>query len=120
LAHTIALGPENRGEDRFVVFVTVHPANVASYDGYSAVEEIQFPLHMAMRANTSELKQKFVDLLLVRFRICKHADPLALQRLPSPLYTKILKLLKESTSIVSKLSRAITVTNSRVVVLFIE
>jgi hypothetical protein len=63
---------------------------------------------MAIRANTPNLRQKFVDLLLVRFHICGYTDPHALERLPSPLYTNILKLLKESTSIVSKLSRAIT------------
>ena len=68
---------------------------------------------MAMRANTSELKRKFVELLLVRFCICKNSDPLALQRLPSPLYANILKLLKESTSTVSKLSRAITSVQSK-------
>ncbi len=63
-SNSIALGAENRGEDRFVVFVTVHPTNVASYDGFEARDEIQFPLHLAIRANTPELRQKFIDLPL--------------------------------------------------------
>ena len=77
----------------------VHPANVASYDGYSACDEIQFPLHMAIRANTPELRQKFVDLLLVRFHICGYTDPHALERLPRPVYDTIRKLLKQSSKI---------------------
>jgi hypothetical protein len=104
----MALGPENRGEDRFVVFVTVHPANVASsYDGFEACDEIQFPLHLAIRANTPELRQKFVHLLIARYHICFNADPLALERLPKPAYTRIRALLKRSSTISSQLLQTI-------------
>jgi hypothetical protein len=103
----ISSGPEIRGEDRFIVFISLHPPNVASYDGFSAVDEVQFPLFMAIRANTSELKQKFVEIFFVRFHICKNADPHILLRLPKPLYSKVRKLLKDSIALASELSRAI-------------
>jgi hypothetical protein len=104
----IALGPENIGEDRIVVFVTVHPANVASsYDGFEACDEIQFPLLLAIRANTPELRQKFIHLLLARYHICFNADPLALERLPKPDYNRIRALLKRSSLISSQLLQTI-------------
>jgi hypothetical protein len=107
-SNPIALGPENRGKYRFVVFVTVHPTNVASsYDGFETCDEIQFPLHLAIRADTPELRQKFIHLLLARYHICFNADPLALQMLPKPHYTRIRELLKRSSSISSRLLQTI-------------
>jgi hypothetical protein len=58
---------------------------------------------MAIPADTPELRQKFVELLLIRFHICGHADPHALQRLPTPVYDTIRKLLKQSSKISAQL-----------------
>jgi hypothetical protein len=91
------------------VFVTVHPVDVAPYDGFSSCDEIQFPLHMAMRAKTPELRDKFVQLLLVRYYIGRDADPLAIQRLPKSDYKRIRDLLHQLSRISSRLSDAIAV-----------
>lgn len=63
---------------------------------------------MAIRANTPELRQKFVELLLVRFHICRYADPHALERLPKPVYDTIRKLLKQSSKISAQILITIT------------
>jgi hypothetical protein len=103
-------GPENYAEDRIVVFVQARPESKPAYDGYTATDEVQFPLLMAELCEQPGLKKKFVQLFYMRYQIVcasQTKPPHPMKRLPDPTYSQLKKVLKASSNIVDEMCDAI-------------
>ena len=104
------IGPENLDDERIVVFVHVACAQVPAYDGFTATDEVQFPLLMAeMSASMPALQKKFMHLMAIRYHIfcASHYDVHPIKRLPIPTYTNLRKILQRSSDIFDKMCTAI-------------
>ena len=109
------IGPENCEDERIVVFVHVGPETERPYDGYTATDEVQFPLLMAefsRSASLPALQEKFMNLVGIRYHILcaslqTHPDVHPIKRLPVPTYLGLRKLLKQSSDIFDQMCTAI-------------
>ena len=64
------IGSENLEDERIVVFVHVACAQVPAYDGFTAADEVQFPLLMAEKsASLPTLQKQFMHLMNIRYII---------------------------------------------------
>jgi hypothetical protein len=83
-----------------IVFVHVRPATQPVYDGYTAWDEVQFPLHCAQLANsyTAQLRDKFVHMFLARYHMmcAARSDAKLIERFPKPDYATIVSFLTKS------------------------
>jgi hypothetical protein len=102
-------GPKNYAKDRIVVFVQVRPESEPEYDGYTATDEVQFPLLIAELCEQPALKKKFLHLFHMRYQIVCASQPTIhpMKRLPEPTYNKLKKVLKSSSNIVDEMCDAI-------------
>jgi hypothetical protein len=104
------IGPENLEDERIVVFVHVACAQVPVYDGFTATDEVQFPLLMAEKsASLPTLQKKFMHLMAIRYHIlcASNYDVHPMKRLPMPTYTKLRKILQRSSDIFDEMCTAI-------------
>jgi hypothetical protein len=96
-SHFCFIGPENFEDERIVAFVHVACAQIPAYDGYTATDEVQFPLLMAEQsASLPTLQKKFMHLMNIRYHIfcaslLTHPDVHPIKRLPEPTYKKLYK-----------------------------
>jgi hypothetical protein len=95
------------------LYVHVGPVTEPANDGYTATDEVQFPLLMAEKsASLPALQNKFMQLMAVRYHVVgasrlTHPDVHYTKRLPMPTCTKLRNFLKQSSDIFDDMCTAI-------------